>query len=50
MNEPFSDILALDIVLVCGESSQTFLEHINAKGIIASYHNVDPQIVLEVVD
>ena len=50
VNKPFGDIFALDIVLVCCESSQAFLEHVNAKGVIASYHNVDSEIVLEVVD
>ena len=50
MNEPFSHIFGLHIVLVSGKSSQTFLEHVYSERVIASYNNVDPQVVFEVVD
>ena len=50
MNEPFAHIFGLYIVLVCGKSSQTFLEHVDSERVIASYNNVDPQVIFEVVD
>ena len=50
MDESFSNIFGFNIVLVCGKSSQTFLEHVDSERIIASYNNVDPQVIFEVVD
>ena len=50
MNEPFRNVFAFDVVLVCRESSQSFLEHVDAQRVIASYDNVDSKIVLEVID
>lgn len=50
MNESFAHIFGLYIVLVCSKSSKTFLEHVDSERIIASYNNVDPQIIFEVVD
>lgn len=50
MDESLADILGLGVVLVSCKSSQSLLEHVNPQGVVASYHNVDPKIVLEVVD
>ena len=50
MNKPFPHIFILHIILIGRKSSQPLLEHIDSQGIIASYNNVDPQIILEVVD
>ena len=49
MDESFADIFAFDVILVCSKSSESFLEHVDSKWIIASYHNVDPQVILVVV-
>ena len=49
MDESFANVFAFDIILVCSKSSESFLKHIDSKGIIASYHNVDPQVILVVV-
>jgi hypothetical protein len=49
VDKSLTDILGLDVVLVGRKSSQPLLEHVYAQGIIASYQDVDPEIVLEVV-
>lgn len=50
MDESFACVFCFDVVLVGGESSKPFFEHINPQRIVASYNNVDSEIVLEVVD
>jgi hypothetical protein len=50
VNEPLADIFGLGVVLIGGESSESFLEHVDPQWIIAGDHDVDPEIVLEAID
>lgn len=50
MDETLTDIFAFDIVLVCSKSCEPFLKHVYSQRVVASYHNVDSKVVLEIVD
>ena len=50
MDETLTDIFAFDIVLVCSKSCEPFLKLVYSQRVVASYHNVDSKVVLEIVD
>ncbi len=50
MDESLPCVFRLHIVLVCGESSQPLLEHINPQRVVTSHQHVNSEIVFEVVD
>ena len=49
VDEALADVLGLDVVLVGGEAGESFLEHVDAQGIVAGDQDVDAEVVLEVV-
>ena len=49
MDEPFAGVLRLGVILVCGESSEAFFEHVDPQGIVTSNHNIHSQVVFEIV-
>lgn len=49
MNKSFGDVSCLNIILICCESSESFLEHIDLQRVVACYHHVYTQVVFEVV-
>lgn len=42
-------VFRLHIVLVCGESSQSLLEHVNPQRVVTSHQHVNPEVVFEIV-
>lgn len=50
VNEPFAYVFGLGVVLVGGKSSKSLFKHIYAQRVIASHHNVNPQIVLKIIN
>lgn len=50
MYKSFRNVLHFGRVLVSGEPSEPFFEHINPKGIIAGHQYIYPKVVLEIVD
>lgn len=50
VDEPLTDILGLDVVLIGGEAGESLLEHVDLEGIIAGDEDVYAEIVLEVID
>lgn len=50
VDEPFADILGLDVVLIGGEAGESLLKHVDLEGIVAGDEDVDAEIVLEVID
>ena len=50
VNESFVYILLAICILLCGKSSQTFLEEIHFKWIKSCHERINAQIVLETID
>ena len=50
VNESFVYILLTVCILLCGKSSQTFLEEIHFKWIKSCHERINAQIVLETID
>ncbi len=50
MNISFLEIFQFGSVLISSESSESFLEHVNFKRIVASHEHVDSEVVLIIVD
>ena len=50
VNESFVYILLTVRILLCGKSSQTFLEEIHFKWIKSCHERINAQIVLETID